>query len=424
MNPTDIKLKNIIIKDDIITIFSASGEKICSDSVQNYTLIFYDILTPLIGKNYLEVLLSHPSTSHPFILKAKENEPTFGKLKDFCKYLKKHATVDIVEYRNPLSKKNKYAKWTKGHIKIYRFIATLFIIFGILCLLSIVGWFLGLIALLFSVMLLHIARSAEKYITTKDLTTNIDDRTVNQSVPNSQIQHNTNDSANENSSPSNNLLYDHNHFKYDLFDSFTLKDTGEKWISVYKYENVEIYRPDISFTEIFEYDIVDILPEPDNPYDPNAVAVKFHENILGYLYRGTIQDMVHDFLKRKELIRATVQKIDGTKIYLKMYFCKPRNLALPHQDSFVVKLSGNTNKDMQQNISYCYAGDKIGVDYDYDKEKYSVLCDNLEIGYIPKSHQDSIQVLENKKYEFEGEIIDISENESEKYVVTVKIQPQ
>lgn len=273
-------------------------------------------------------------------------------------------------------------------------------------------------------MLLHIARSAEKYITTKDLTTNIDDRTVNQSVPNSQIQHNTNDSANENSSPSNNLLYDHNHFKYDLFDSFTLKDTGEKWISVYKYENVEIYRPDISFTEIFEYDIVDILPEPDNPYDPNAVAVKFHENILGYLYRGTIQDMVHDFLKRKELIRATVQKIDGTKIYLKMYFCKPRNLALPHQDSFVVKLSGNTNKDMQQNISYCYAGDKIGVDYDYDKEKYSVLCDNLEIGYIPKSHQDSIQVLENKKYEFEGEIIDISENESEKYVVTVKIQPQ
>lgn len=105
MNPTDIKLKNIIIKDDIITIFSASGEKICSDSVQNYTLIFYDILTPLIGKNYLEVLLSHPSTSHPFILKAKENEPTFGKLKDFCKYLKKHATVDIVEYRNPLLKK-------------------------------------------------------------------------------------------------------------------------------------------------------------------------------------------------------------------------------------------------------------------------------------------------------------------------------
>ena len=123
MIPTNIELKNIIIKDDIITIFSSSWEKICSDSVQIYTLRFYDILTPLIGKNYLEVILSHPSIDHPFILKAKETEPTFDKLKDFCKYLKKHATVDIVKRRSQLLKSKN--TWNKGYIFIL-------IIFGII----------------------------------------------------------------------------------------------------------------------------------------------------------------------------------------------------------------------------------------------------------------------------------------------------
>lgn len=122
----DIKLKNIILKDDILTILTESGDKKFSDHIQNYTLKFYDIQTPLIGKNYLEVIFSHPALDQPIILKANDNEPTFEKLKDFCKYMKKNAKVDIVKNKNQLIQPK------KGHpiLLVVGILAIIFILFS------------------------------------------------------------------------------------------------------------------------------------------------------------------------------------------------------------------------------------------------------------------------------------------------------
>lgn len=411
----NLKIKNIMLQDDMLTIFTDSGVKLYSDTIQNYTLRFYDVKSPIIGKNYLEVIFSHPNIDHFIVLKAKDNDPTFAKLKHFCKYMKNHAKVNIAENRNQLIKFEQ--KWNKKYILLCRILALLLLLIGFFCLPF------GLILFAIAIWILYVTKCAKKSLSANESSLPIATNITSQPTPNLQSQHSSTVSNNE-MAPLNNLLYEHNSIRLEFFNSFTVAATGEKWLCVYKYENVEIFRPDASFSEIFEYDVVDIIPEPTNPYDPNAISIQFHKNILGYLYKGTIQDMVHDFLKRKELIRATIQKIDGTKIYLKLFFCKPRNLVLPQQESIIVNLSGNTNENMQENIEYCQIGDKISVDYDFDEEKFCVLCNNLEIGYVPKSQHNILQKLEDKKYEFSGEILDIKENKAEKNVVTVKIQPE
>ena len=97
MDTFEFKFKIVELKDDILTVFTDSGEKLCSDTIQNYTLKYYNVRTPIIGKIYLEVIFSHPAINRLIILKASDNDPMFEKLKGFCKYMKKSAKVDLVK---------------------------------------------------------------------------------------------------------------------------------------------------------------------------------------------------------------------------------------------------------------------------------------------------------------------------------------
>lgn len=220
------------------------------------------------------------------------------------------------------------------------------------------------------------------------------------------------------------LKYQHNEFNFFIYKSFEVTETGEKWIAKYNYDNVEIYRPDKSFREIFEYDLVDIVPEPENVYDNRAVAVKFCGNVLGYINKGTLQDMIHDFIDRNELVKAQIQTIHGDTIKIKIFFCKRREDALSHKEPFASTLANNCDEDMQNNIACCEIGDEIDAEYDYDKEKYLVFQNNIDIGYIPKSRQDIMKNMEDEGYEFSGKILDISENEDGRYAIKVEIQPK
>ncbi len=234
----------------------------------------------------------------------------------------------------------------------------------------------------------------------------------------------------------NKLQYDHSNLNSFIYNSFET-ETGEKWFAKYTYD-VNIFRPDKSFNEIFKYDIVDIVPEPENPHDSSAVSVRFHDKVIGYLYKGTIQDMVHDFLNRDEKVKAQVQKIDGDSIEIKIFFCKlknaseniitttfvTKNVTLEKQKSFVVTLTSNKNEEMQDNISFCDIGDEVDIEYNFDKEQYLASQNFADIGYIPKSKTETIDELEQKGYEFYCTISDIQENDDGKYIVKVEIQPQ
>ena len=66
---------------------------------------------------------------------------------------------------------------------------------------------------------------------------------------------------------------------------------------------------------------VTLKPEPDNPHDKNAVAAFLGSKTrgftqIGYLYKGKLQDMYHDFIGRGGYVSACVQAVEGDKIKL------------------------------------------------------------------------------------------------------------
>ncbi len=219
--------------------------------------------------------------------------------------------------------------------------------------------------------------------------------------------------------------YEHNNFHVFIFDDYTKKQDGSKWLSKYTYDYVKIYRPDVSFKELFDYDSLNVLQEPQNKYDEKAIVLKFCENTVGYLYKGKLQDMANDYISKGYEVHAQIQKIENDDIFIKLFFCQPRSLLLEPIDPFTVKLVSNGNEEMQNNISCCSVSDNISVEMDYGKEKYLVVVDNIDIGYIPKNKQSYLSELEKKRYEFSGKITEINENEDTgKYSVKVEIQPQ
>lgn len=104
----------------------------------------------------------------------------------------------------------------------------------------------------------------------------------------------------------------------------------------YQYEDVGVYVPHISEIAGIKKGQTAILEnEPENEYDPGAVAVYAKSAIhsgrmtrIGYLYRGTLQRMANDWLKRDEPIfvqfsyvnmNAAIPDKDGVKINIVFY---------------------------------------------------------------------------------------------------------
>lgn len=83
----------------------------------------------------------------------------------------------------------------------------------------------------------------------------------------------------------------------------------------YEYTNVGLYRPEgavgpmpkVGSAITFEF-------EPENPYDSDAVKAVYAENgqiwTVGYMNKGTLRDMVTDFLNRGQLVFAKVTRAD------------------------------------------------------------------------------------------------------------------
>ncbi len=216
------------------------------------------------------------------------------------------------------------------------------------------------------------------------------------------------------------MQYPHEEFKSFHYTCFS-DDSDVMWTAKYVYDCVPIYRPDASFSEIFMYDSVDVVPEPSNPYDSNAISFVFHGNVIGYLNKGTLQDMTHDFLNRGDLVKAQVQKIEGCKIYLKLFFCQKRSKLLPPVDSFSVRLVGNAKEEWQDNLMLCGEGDSVDFDFDVDAEKYLVTDCGSEIGYIPALKTLHIRSLEDKGYVPLGEVIEADYSDSGKYYAVIEV---
>lgn len=191
----------------------------------------------------------------------------------------------------------------------------------------------------------------------------------------------------------------------------------------YKYRDIKLCiirgdEPD--YTKLKINDSIEFVKEPTNEYDKNAIAVVVNDTKIGYVYKGTIQSMINNYIMKNFQVLAYVSEIEPDKDLVKMYIGFYSEVG--SKDKIIKKfnLIANSNEEMQNNIELCSVGDEISIDYDYEKEKFSA-CDDagLEIGYMPKVFD--VYAEENGDTSFSGFIDNIYENDNDKYVVTVCI---
>lgn len=82
----------------------------------------------------------------------------------------------------------------------------------------------------------------------------------------------------------------------------------------YYYNDVKFYPPVEMVSKISKYLLrpgVEIIlkPEPMNKYDNRAIALYICNNQIGYILRGTLQDMVHDYMDKNLPIKATLRSL-------------------------------------------------------------------------------------------------------------------
>jgi len=100
--------------------------------------------------------------------------------------------------------------------------------------------------------------------------------------------------------------------KYNITISGDEDEDNDKF-KVYEYDDVQIaiirgQEPD--FKRVIKGSPVNFVQEPENQYDPHAIAVYSNSIKLGYLYKGWLQDMVNDFLRRHDTIEAIISSAD------------------------------------------------------------------------------------------------------------------
>lgn len=164
------------------------------------------------------------------------------------------------------------------------------------------------------------------------------------------------------------------------------------FLESYRYTDVGIFVPEDSTFDLKGFEpgaILTLVQDPENPHDNHAVGLKLHNQLVGYLYRGKLQDMANDWIGKKMPLRAQLtacmrdkQRAEVTLVFYDLSQYKKYLAKYPNAKEY--RLTGNTNEEMQENIDMCSRGDECSIDYDIEKEKYLV-SSGLDIGYLPAS---------------------------------------
>ena len=158
-------------------------------------------------------------------------------------------------------------------------------------------------------------------------------------------------------------------------------------------------------------DEVELIQEPTNEYDRNAVAVYVNKSKIGYLYKGTLQEMCNKWLSNDDISVLSVVtdinvELEEVYIYLAFYDVLSEKR---YENKFKVTLSENKYYD-----NYILEHEPLYISYDYGKEKY--LIDDW--GTVPKS---SISFFENidGDNDYTSFVENIKENDSGSYTITI-----
>ncbi len=194
-------------------------------------------------------------------------------------------------------------------------------------------------------------------------------------------------------------------------DYCVLGDTLGRAYKRYSYEeNMYTHDFDISCVANQGGKEIKFVPEPKNEYDEKAIAIYLGENKIGYVNKGLVQDMIHDYTKKRWKFVGHINKysISDRRITYKIGFYVPFDQF--EERSFSLKKITGDRKD---NISTLDEGDGISVDYESVDDCFIVYNDAYEdIGVAPKSEgkyleecEDIVGYVDSVEYDDENNVV-------------------
>ena len=169
---------------------------------------------------------------------------------------------------------------------------------------------------------------------------------------------------------------------------------------------------------------IDLVPEPDNQSDPNAIALYKGEYRLGYFYKGQTQEMVLSYLNHENWEIATavcLLDLDNNKLAVKIGFY--RKLDSMKLETLTTSLTKITKKvdilgsSRYENVSWCNVDDLVELS-ENDDGGYTVLDEiGNELGELGVNISEK---LEDFKIMY-AKIANIEETENGSYKVKICI---
>lgn len=311
---------------------------------------------------------------------------------NFKNFLEKNFISDFAQKKA----KKDFKKYSKTQIK---FCKISFFIIGILfIILSIPLLPAGLINIVIGLFCISLSNAYKKLLLTKNEKNTIQ-KAIN--IPQSKIAETVSEdfriqAENEHNKINTNLTADNKiHKSYQGFMSII----GDN-IKKYEYQE-NLYTPE-DIIELADTNVgkeIEFKQENDNPYDSNAVAVYLADTKIGYVYRGKVQDMINDWIKRNDYFLGFIDIVDKNKkqIKYKIAFYKKIDKSETKKMTLV-----KTNKKIcdglsrEVNFILLQKGDKINIAYDIMSESWVVYDGSLEVGELPSSAKQYL--FENEDY--------------------------
>lgn len=167
--------------------------------------------------------------------------------------------------------------------------------------------------------------------------------------------------------------------------------------------------------------------EPDNQYDPNAIAIFYDDQKIGYIPRNSLQSMVKKYSDGKEhqicgFISCINEELNEVQIALGFYSKVNNDL-----DVFKCRLCKTRAKDFmgnsrQENLELVDTGCPVELEYNDESETYLV-CDDIgeELGEISKKQSAQIYEIIGDTEPFHAEVSELDTDDNCKIICTIEV---
>lgn len=119
--------------------------------------------------------------------------------------------------------------------------------------------------------------------------------------------------------------------------------------------------------------------EEDNLHDENAIAIMLEDKKIGYVYKGMIYDMIHDYARKSYQVCANINTFSPEKITYYIGFYKPKEAC----KQFEIPIK---NKKFSENY---FDGDILSVEYDISEDCFIIFDEYGErVCALPKRAEE------------------------------------